>query len=191
MVYFLLRAQFCCRYSCLKEKVNGRGLCYRLFPSFSAYYIPSLFDTLRVQLQSVLGVDTTKDKLNLQSVQEAEHEKKLRALQDSKRQLYEQYALGEIDLETYKARKEEFDAALVKEKNVHTAIATQTKKAQSDYEAKIKRDEIIREISDADSLTNSLIDLLIKKVHVFPGNRIEIEYVTQDFFVMAETGKEA
>ncbi len=130
-------------------------------------------------------------KLNLQSVQEAEHEKKLLALQDSKRQLYEQYVLGEIDLETYKARKEEFDAALVKEKNIHTAIAAQTKKAQSVYEAKVKRDEIIQEIDKSDSLTKSLADLLIKKVYVFSGNRIEIEYATQDFFVTAEMGKEA
>lgn len=147
--------------------------------------------TLRTQIHSALGVDTTKDKLDLQTVQEAEHGKKLRALQDSKRQLYEQYALGEIDLETYKSRKEELDAALVKEKNVHTAIAAQTKKAQSTYEAKVKRDEIIQEIAGADSLTNSLVDLLIKKVYVFPENRIEIEYVTQDFFVTAEMGKEA
>lgn len=131
------------------------------------------------------------DVWNLQSVQEAEHEKKLRTLQDSKRQLYEQYALGEIDLETYKARKEEFDIALVKEKNVHTAIAAQMKKAQSDYDAKVKRDEIIQEITSANSLTNSLVNLLIKKVYVFPENRIEIEYVTQDFFVTAGIGKEA
>ena len=112
-------------------------------------------------------------------------------MQDSKRQLYEQYALGEIDLETYKARKEEFDIALVKEKNVHTAIAAQMKKAQSDYDAKVKRDEIIQEITSANSLTNSLVNLLIKKVYVFPENRIEIEYVTQDFFVTAGIGKEA
>lgn len=116
--------------------------------------------------------------------------KKLCALQDSKRKFYEQYVLGEIDLETYKARKEEFDITLVKEKNVHTAIAAQIKKAQSDYEAKVKRDEIIQEIASADSLTNSLVDLLIKKEYVFPGNRIEIEYVIQDFFITAEMGKE-
>lgn len=111
-------------------------------------------------------------------------------MQDSKRKFYEQYVLGEIDLETYKARKEEFDINLVKEKNVHTAIAAQIKKAQSDYEAKVKRDEIIQEIASADSLTNSLVDLLIKKEYVFPGNRIEIEYVIQDFFITAEMGKE-
>lgn len=38
-------------------------------------------------------------------------EKKLRALQDSKRKLYERYALGEIDLDSYKAEKEKYDIA--------------------------------------------------------------------------------
>lgn len=179
-------AWFYCRHSEAAESFPCHGLQVKACELEQA-----VFDTLRVQIHSALGVDTTKDKLNLQSVQEAEHEKKLRTLQDSKRQLYEQYALGEIDLETYKARKEEFDIALVKEKNVHTAIAAQMKKAQSDYDAKVKRDEIIQEITSANSLTNSLANLLIKKVYVFPENRIEIEYVTQDFFVTAGIGKEA
>lgn len=179
-------AWFCCRHSEAAESFPCHGLQVKACELEQA-----IFDTLRVQIHSALGVDATKDKLNLQSLQEAEHEKKLRALQDGKRQIYEQYALGEIDLETYKARKEEFDIDLVKEKNVHTAIAAQIKKAQSDYEAKVKRDEIIQEITSANSLTNSLVDLLIKKVYVFPENRIEIEYVTQDFFVTAEIGKEA
>lgn len=179
-------AWFYCRHSEAAESFPCHGLQVKACELEQA-----IFDTLQVQVNSALGVDTTKDKLELQSVQEAEHEKKMRALQDSKRQLYEQYALGEIDLETYKARKEEFDAALVKEKNIHTAIVAQTKKAQSAYGAKVKRDEIIQEIEKSDSLTKSLSDLLIKKVYVFPGNRIEIEYAIQDFFVTAEMGKEA
>lgn len=60
-----------------------------------------------------LGIDGSKDKLDLQTVQQAEHEDKLRAIQDSKRQLYERYALGEIDLETYRSQKAVYDAELV------------------------------------------------------------------------------
>ena len=103
-------------------------------------------------------------------------------MQDSKRQLYEQYTFGEIDIDTYKARKAEYDAELVREKNVHAAITAQAKQAQSDYESKLKRHEIMREISSTDHLTSTLVDMLIKKVYVFPRDRIEIQYVTQDFF---------
>ena len=103
----------------------------------------------------------------------------------SKRQ-YEQYALGEIDLETYRERKAVYDAELVQAKNVHAAITAQTKQIQSDYEARLKQREIVQEVDSAGTLTQALIDRLINKVYIFPGDRIEIEYVTQDFLATAE-----
>lgn len=111
---------------------------------------------------------------------------KLHSIQDSKRQLYEQYALGEIDLETYRERKAVYDAELVQAKNVHAAITAQTKQIQSDYEARLKQREIVQEVDSAGTLTQALIDRLINKVYIFPGDRIEIEYVTQDFLATAE-----
>ena len=126
-----------------------------------------------------------------QTIQQAEHEDKLRAIQDSKRQLYERYALGEIDLETYRSQKAVYDAELVQAKNVHAAITAQTKQIQSDYEARLKQREIVQEVGSTDVLTQSLIDRLINRVYVFPGDRIEIEYVTQDFLGTEKSGKEA
>ena len=55
----------------------------------------------------------------------------------------------------------------------------------------MKRQEIVQEVGSADILTQSLIDRLISKVYVFPGDRIEIEYVTQDFLGTVKSGKEA
>ena len=37
---------------------------------------------------------------------------------------------------------------------------------------------------------NTLIDRLINKVYIFPGDRIEIEYATQDFLETKESEKE-
>lgn len=51
-----------------------------------------VFETIRAQMCPALGIDSNKDKLDLQTVQQAEHEEKLRSIQDSKRHLYEQYA---------------------------------------------------------------------------------------------------
>ena len=76
-------------------------------------------------------------------------------------------------------------------KNVHATITAQTKQIQRDYEAKLKQREIVQEVGSADTLTQALIDQLIRKVYIFPGNRIEIEYVTQDFLGTAKPGKEA
>ena len=131
-----------------------------------------------------------KDKLDLQTVQQTEHEEKLRSIQDSKRYLYEQYALGEIDLETYRTRKAVYDTELVQAKNVHAVITAQTKQIKSDYEIKLKQQEIVQKVGNANMLTKALIDRLINKVYVFPGDRIEIEYATQDFLETKESEKE-
>ena len=90
--------------------------------------------------------------------------------------------MGEIDLETYKTKKAEYEALLIQAKNVKASVAAQTKKAQTDYESAVRRQQIIQEVSQASTLTPSLADALIKQVLVFPGNRIEIEYVVQDVF---------
>ena len=106
------------------------------------------------------------------------------------RHLYEQYALGEIDLETYRTRKAVYDTELVQAKNVHAVITAQTKQIKSDYEIKLKQQEIMQEVGNANMLTKALIDRLINKVYVFPGERIEIEYATQDFLETKESEKE-
>ena len=128
--------------------------------------------------------------MDLQTVQQTEHEEKLRSIQDSKRYLYEQYALGEIDLETYRTRKAVYDTELVQAKNVHAVITAQTKQIKSDYEIKLKQQEIVQKVGNANMLTKALIDRLINKVYVFPGDRIEIEYATQDFLETKESEKE-
>ncbi len=151
----------------------------------------AVFEIIRGQVTPALGIDTSKDKLDLQTVQQSEHEEKLRAIQAAKRQLYEQYALGEIDLETYQVQKEKLDTALIKAKNVHAVITAQTKQIQCDYEARLKQREITQELGNANTLTQALIDRLIKRIYLFPGDRIEIEYVTQDFLGIGAPEKEA
>ena len=149
-----------------------------------------VFETIRAQMCPALGIDSNKDKLDLQTVQQTEHEEKLRSIQDSKRYLYEQYALGEIDLETYRTRKAVYDTELVQAKNVHAVITAQTKQIKRDYEIKLKQQEIVQKVGNANMLTKALIDRLINKVYVFPGDRIEIEYATQDFLETKESEKE-
>lgn len=174
------KAYFHCRHSKVASDLPCSGL--RIDASELEQ---TIFQIISAHLRPAFGIDTSKDQLDWQTVQQAEHEKRLHALQDRKRQLYEQYALGEIDLETYKVRKVEYDAELVRATNVHNSITSQMKQAQSDYESKLKQEKIICEIGNTDCLTQTLVDMLIDKVLVFPGERIEIQYITQDIFVTA------
>ncbi len=170
-------AWFYCRHSEVAETFPCHGMRVKM-----ADLEQAVFEIIRAQMCPALGIDSSKDKLNLQTIQQAEHEDKMRSIHNRKRQLYEQYALGKIDLETYREQKMEYDAGLVQAKNVHAAIVAQTKQIQSDYEARLKQCEIAQEVSSADTLTQVLVDRLISKVYLFPGDRIEIEYVSQDFF---------
>lgn len=68
----------------------------------------------------------------------------------------------------------------------YASITAQTRQIQSDYEAKLKQREIVQEVGNADTLTQALIDRLISKVYIFPGDRIEIAYEMQDVFGVKE-----
>ena len=168
-------------FTCHHSEIAKNFPCYGMRVKMSDLE-QAVLEIVRAQMRPALGIDICKSKLDLQTIQQSEHEDKLRAIQDSKRQLYEQYALGEIDLKTYLEQKEVYDAELVQAKNVHATITAQTKQIQSDYEARLKQREIVQEVGSINTLTQALVDRLISKVYVFPGDRIEIEYVSQDFF---------
>lgn len=179
-------ATYYCRHSQIDTSFPCHGLHIR-----AAELETLVFQIVQAQLNPVLGVDVmNKESLDLQLIQQSEHEKKLRAIQDDKRRLYEQYTLGEIGLEAYKAKKAAYDAELVRIKNVHATIAAQAKRGQQEYEAMVERQEVIREAAGAGTLTKAM-NALISKVYVFPGDRIEIEYAVQDFLLLDNARPEA
>ena len=96
--------------------------------------------------------------------------------------LYERYALGEIDLDSYKAEKEKYDIALVGEKNTHAMITARAKRAQGDYEANLKHQDSCkrnRQLHDIDEIAGRHAD---KQDLYFKDERIEIDYAVRDFF---------
>lgn len=183
----LSRAGKPANYYCRHSKVSPSFPCHGL-RARATELEEAVFQVIRAQLQPVLGIDTDKDNLDLKSIQQAEIEKKLQALKDEKRQLFEMLALDGISLEDYKARKAGIDAEIVQVTNTLSVLAEHTKQAERDYEAKVQRQEIIREIGGANSLTEALADALIEKIYVFPDNRIEIAYKVQDMFVTEGAG---
>ncbi len=141
-----------------------------------------VFDTINAQAKCLFGVENINPDTKANSVSQEEHENKIRFLQDSKRHLYEQFVLGEINEDTYKAKKAEFDVQLSYERNVSEVISSQAKSEREEHEKALRQKKIADELNAADTLTKSLVDLLIKRVYVFPDNRIELEYNPQTFF---------
>ena len=139
--------------------------------------------TLKKQLEILLPAheDGTLH-LDATAAKCSEYEKQLEDLRDQKQALFERYLLGQIELDTYKSRKTDYDAEIRKVKNAYAAVTAQAKLKREEQVRQSNRQEIVHSIAEADALTSELTDLLIEKVYVFPDNRIEIVYKVHDLF---------
>ena len=139
--------------------------------------------TLKKQLEILLPAheDGTLH-LDAAAAKCSEYEKQLEDLKGQKQALFEQYLLGQTELDTYKSQKAVYDAEILKVKNAYAAVTAQAKLKREEQARQSSRQEIAHSIAEADVLTSELTDLLIEKVYVFPDNRIEIVYKVHDFF---------
>lgn len=140
-----------------------------------------VFNTIRAQASLLFGAYDVESTAAMTSTKQEEHDKIIQSVHDSRRELYERYILGELDTDSYRAEKAILEARLAEEKKVGAQISAEAQAAQNSYKESIRQKEIADELNAADNLTKSLVDLLIKKVYVFPDNRIEIEYTTKSF----------
>ena len=143
----------------------------------------AIFVSLKKQMDA-LGADSIESAGTVKTVlsQRPEYERQIEALEDNKLNLYEQYQLRKIDLDTYRTLKETLDAQLLKTKNAFAALTSQAKREEEAKEKEAQRKSISKELAEETGLTTALADLLIDRVRVYPGNRIEIEYKVQDLF---------
>ncbi len=141
-----------------------------------------VFDTIRSQVLCFTDTDVDyKSGVKASAEELNSYEHKIKALQNSKRELYEQYILGAVDEDTYKSKKADIENQLADMKNLCNIAAAKARSAQDDYEESIKSAEITAAINGADGLTQALADKLIERVYVFPNNRIEIKYAVRMF----------
>lgn len=168
-------------YQCLRyKKINDKPCNGLSIPVKELEQI--VFDTINAQVQSTFGVDDLQANPNINSALQEEHKKQLQFLQENKRVLYEQFVLGEINAETYKARKAEIDVKLTYERNVSETIKAQAKADCENAEKQQFQKELAAELNSTDTLTQSLVNVLINRVYVFPNNRVELEYLPRTFF---------
>ena len=78
-------------------------------------------------------------------------------------------------------RKAEIDKELVRLEQVFSALNTQTAQMQMDADTKNANRKLAQEIIDTDGLTAGLVDTLIERVYVYPGNQLDIEWKIKDF----------
>ena len=97
------------------------------------------------------------------------YEQQMDELLDCKQNLFEQYLMSEITLESYQAQKAIYDERLLLIKSAYAAVVAQAKKKQEELERRSSRQNAAKLLEDADELTTAMVSLLIEKVRVFPN----------------------
>jgi len=121
---------------------------------------------------------------------QAEYEKRINVLREEKRQLYEGLILGTVTAEMYKTEKIAVDSELSRLIKAYDSLKAETAVMVA---SKSSDDEIRRlaeNVSGEGKLNMALSELLIDKVYVYPGNRVEIMWKVADFAANIKEGFE-
>jgi hypothetical protein len=169
---------FACRYT----KVDESAECHRL--EIGEQELESLlFELISKQAQLITKSDSLSDLqlINPGAEQQSEYERQMASCSDEKRKLYEQFVLGEIDADGYKAGKSALDLEYEQLKRTLTKLQSETALASAMKSANDELRGLAETALSGDCLTRPLADLLIDKVYVYPDNRIEVEWKVADF----------
>ena len=169
---------FMCRHS----QADPTSRCYTLRIN-AADLEQAVFQTLKKQMELCLPNSTDGSAhMGAYIAERSEYEQQVGALEDSKQTLFERFIMGEIDMDTYKTEKALYDEKIMRTNNAYAAIAAKAKQKQEELDRQSSRSDVWSAITESTGLTPELVDLLIEKVLVFPGNRIDIIYKVKDLF---------
>ena len=95
--------------------------------------------------------------------------------------LYERMILGELSAEGYKAAKASVDTNLDRLNRANATAIAENEKLSSEKTTNDNLFKAAESASDESSLTRPLVDLLISKVYVYPGDKVEIVWKVSGF----------
>jgi len=173
-----LQRAFVCRYT----KVDESAECYNLEISEKELE-DLLFTIISKQAQVILNADnlSRSENIPLNIEQQSEYEKRITLLREEKRQLYEGFVLGKTTAEVYKTKKSVVEAELSRINRAYDSLRAET----AVMVATKSSDDEIRSLAESASgeskLSRAIMELLIDKVYVYPGNRIEIAWKAAGF----------
>ena len=142
-----------------------------------------IFEVIFKHVQVILNIDSLSQlsDLSLKVARQAEVESRIAVLHDEKRRLYESLILGNINAEGYKASKTEVEVELNRLNNVNSSLASENEILSAVKASNENLVRIAENISNEKSLTHQIVDMLISRVLVFPGDKVEIEWRVSAF----------
>jgi hypothetical protein len=173
------------RFHCNHTRAIHDAECHRL-SILQSELSDMLFDVISKQAQVILNIGKLSDvgQINVRLTRQAEYSKQIVALDNHKRRLYERFILGELTIEGYKTEKAPLDAETQRLAQISAALSSELEKLAQDG----RRKKLASQVCAENGLTPALVDLLIEKVLIFPGERVEVRWKTADFFDAEDVG---
>ncbi|WP_304584805.1 recombinase family protein [Acutalibacter muris] len=175
------------RFACTHSKVNESAPCHGL--TISEQDLENLlFEILNKQAQAILNLPdlSRAGRLDAELAKQTEYDRQIEGYLDQKRLLYERFLLKQISLEDYTSQKTTVDRELERLRELHTTLKARTMQMQIDEKTKSARRKLAQEVVETGKLTAGLVDSLIDKVYVYPGDQVEILWKMKDFCMEVE-----
>ena len=141
-----------------------------------------VLQTVKTQVAVIGGIDLDSDKIQLSSLEQAEHEKRLLALKDGKRQLYERYIRKEITIQEFMTEKTALGYYIETVESILENMRKTADELAAKYEEEARLKKLAQATSSPEGLSQELAERTVNKVRVFHGNKIEVESSLQDAF---------
>ena len=194
--YFLKGKVFCgCCGHVLSRKGKGEHVVYYCrhsqgIPTMSCHGLEIkaadleeiVLQTVKTQVAVIGGIDLDSDKIQLSSLEQAEHEKRLLALKDGKRQLYERYIRKEITIQEFMTEKTALGYYIETVESILENMRKTTDELAAKHEEEARLKKLAQAANSPEGLSQELAERAVSKVHVFRDNRVEIESSLQDAF---------
>ena len=147
---------------CHKMKVNAREL------------DGAVLAIIRKQAEVVLESDDLSGlrKTSAGMKQTDDFEKQIRRLVEQRQQCYEQFMRREIDGDTFQSLKADYATQIDRLNHQLTAV----KQTENDRDAYKKTAALAKDVLRETAVPRDIINALVEKVSVFPGNHIEIQW---------------
>ncbi len=168
---------------CMYTKANKSAECHGL--EIGELELENvLFEIISKQAQAILNIDITGNagELDLLTEKEAEFKRQLDGCANRKCGLYESYVLRKIDAGQYKTLKADLDVEYKRLERSFAALSEQIAQIKTSRDADDKAKIIAGVVSQESGLTESLVDLLIEQVLIYPDNRIDIVWKASGLF---------
>lgn len=168
---------FVCTHSRADENAPCHGLSVEESELESAIYT-----VLKMQAQTILGAaDVNEGGIDFLAAKQAGYRQQISEVQEQRRMLFEQMVLHELSEQEYRMKKGALDVELTRLQEVQAALSTQLSRRQADAKTKSANRVLAERVVDARQFSIELVDMLIERVYVYPGQNIEIVWKVGGF----------